>query len=77
MGKLNLKYEFDTENPTDMFQHSVLVDAFKYRSLLHEIFTEFRNKYKYTDEKGSWSEAYDKIWELALDEDISPWEDIF
>jgi len=80
MGKLYLKYEFDTENPDDMFQHNVLVNAFKHRSLLYEIYNEFRNKNKYTDpdkDPGSWAEAYDKLWILATDEDINPWDDLF
>lgn len=77
MGKLYLKYEFDTDDPTDMYQHESLVNVFKYKSLLREIYNEFRSKVKYTDEKGSWSEAYDKLWELASDEDVNPWEDIF
>lgn len=78
MGKLKLKYTFDTQDPHDQYQHDNIINAHKYRSLLNEIFREFRNRSKYGhSSKGTWQDAYDLLWQLAMDEDINPWEEIF
>ena len=55
-----------------------LVNAKKYRRLLSEIYREMRSKSKYsTTGRGSWKQAYDLLWQLAKDEDLKPWEEIF
>jgi hypothetical protein len=78
MSELKLKYKFDTQNPHDLYEYQNLVNAHKYRSLLSEIFREFRKRSKYGhSSKGTWQEAYEFLWELATDEDMNPWEDIF
>jgi hypothetical protein len=77
MSKLELKYTFDTENEGDMYEYEILTKADQYRRLLSEIFQSLRSKVKHSDEVGSWEDAYSLIWELANDENLNPWEEIF
>jgi len=78
MTKIFLKYEFDMDE--DDYDYQTVVNAKKNRSLLYHIFSELRSKSKYCNEDtgyGSWQEAYDLIWELAKDEHVDPWEELF
>jgi len=80
MTKITLTYDFNDEDSGDMHDYKVVTNANKYWSLLHEIFQELRAKQKYCNEEtgyGSWAEAYELIWQLAKDEGVQPWEEIF
>ena len=75
MKKLSLEYEFNL--PDDEYEYMNLVNADKYRSLLNEIFRQFRLLKKHHGEQGNWSEAYEMLWKSAKDEGLNPWEEIF
>jgi len=76
MGKIFLKYTFDTQDETDMYEYVNLTKAESYRRLLADIFREIRGNKKHGG-GGSWVEAYELIFQLANDEGIDPWEEIF
>lgn len=78
MTKLYIKYEFDTNDDGDKYELINLQNAAKYRHLLNEIFRKVRDKVKHGDpSKGNWEETYNLIWDLAGEEHIDPWEEIF
>ena len=81
MGNIRVKYEFDEDNPEDMVRYRRLLRTDSYWTTLHEIFQETRKKYKYLDKHDKtapgWEEAYDLMWEIADDNDLKPWDDIF
>ena len=80
MSELKLKYTFQTDNPDDIYEYGNLTRAHQYRRLLSEIFREFREKSRHGNPAGghfTWTGAYDRLWELAKDENLNPWEDIF
>lgn len=78
MAKLYIKYEFDTGDLGDQYELQTLQNALKYRRLLNEIFIKVRKEIKHGDpKKGSWEDTYNLIWDLADEEDVAPFEDIF
>lgn len=73
-----MKFEFDTNDDGDKYDLISIQNANKYRRLLNEIFIKIRKKVKYGDaSKGNWEEVYNLIWDLAGEEHIDPWEEIY
>ncbi len=75
MKKLKLEYEFDLDH--DKWEYQNIVNANKYRSMLKEIFIQFRTLSKHHGTEGNFTTTYDMLWGIANDEEINPWEEIF
>lgn len=77
MSELKLKYTFDTQDEGDMYEYMNLVRAQIYRRLLSEMFRTLRAKSDHGDSGDIWAVVYKTIWDMARDEGLNPWEDIF
>lgn len=77
MSELKLKYTFQTDNPDDMYEYKNLIQAQIYRRLLSEMFRTFRAKSDHGDSGDIWAVVYKTMWDMAKEEGLNPWEDIF
>jgi hypothetical protein len=77
MSELKLKYKFNTQDEADMYEYGNLVRAQVYRALLSEMFRTFRAKSDHGDSGDEWAVAYKTMWDMAVDEGLNPWEEIF
>lgn len=60
--------EFDL--PEDADQHRMHLNAGKYHAIIWEYLSALRSKIKYGEEKGSFEEARNILWDLIREEDI-------
>lgn len=69
MPNVTIKFKLPEEQSDYNLHHK----APKYASVVYEFTNFLRSKVKYTEEKGSWEEAYEEWWKHLKDEDIDPY----
>ena len=65
-------YKIETDDRNDFYHYFM---GRKYYSFLCELYNDFRDKVKYTDETGSWEAAYKLLIESLNEENIDLFND--
>jgi len=69
-----MKYRIEAIEKDDIYTFLLHQNGPKYFNVLEEIYRTLREKVKYTDEAGSWEEAYQLVIDLLNDANIDLYE---